>query len=216
MESNFKKFGFSNLITSYPGLRGQNAKHSHSNTLKTIFYIYAAGDKSLDDVKILQEHLNGHPDIAICSADTIEYVCQELKQVNQSLITDNYVTHTINDHAGFNQSLSLLCKSGCLLNTSDTYTMDYDGHIVENTKQDNARNYKKTEGYYPIIGSSNQFPVYMKSRNSNTPENYNQLAIIQQALRTAKHKKQYLKNSGLMLPVMKRKQWNTLSQEPNL
>ncbi len=50
--------------------------------------------------------MNDHPDIAICSADTIEYVGQELRQPNQAIVTDKNVTHIINEHAGFNQLLT--------------------------------------------------------------------------------------------------------------
>jgi hypothetical protein len=181
MESDFKKIGFTDLITSYLGVRSLTAVYSYSDIIKTIFYIHAIGGDVLDDVKILQEQLKDHPDMAVCSADTIEYVTQELKQSSRLVVTDKKVTHTINEHAGFNQLLTAMCKRSGLLNTTDTYTMDYDGHSVENTKPDNARTYKQTEGYYPVICSVNKLPVYMQNRKGNTPESYNQLAIIQKA-----------------------------------
>ncbi len=181
MEADFKKSGFSNLITSCLGTRSLTAIYSYSDIMKTIFYIHAIGGDVLDDVKTLQQQLKDHPDMAICSADTIEYVAQELRQPNQIIVTDKNVTHTINEHAGFNRLLTAMCKRSGLLNATGTYTMDYDGHSVENTKPDNARTYKETEGYYPVMCSVNKLPVYMQNRNGNTPENYNQLAIIKKA-----------------------------------
>jgi len=166
-ESDYNKFGFEKLVTSYPGHRSINALYSYSDIIKTIFYLHAIGGDVLDDTNTLREQLKDHPGIAICSADTIEYVTQELRQPNQVIITDKNITHTVNEHAGFNKLLPALCKRSSLLNTTDAYTMDYDGHSVENTKD----NYKNTEGYYPVICSVNKFPVYMQNRNGNTPEN---------------------------------------------
>lgn len=181
MESDYDKLGFKKLIASCLGPRSLTAVYSYSDIIKTIFYTHAIGGDVLDDVNTLREQMKDHPDIAICSADTIEYVAQELRQPNQTIVTDKNVTHIINEHAGFNQLLADMCKRSGLLNTTDTYTMDYDGHRVENTKPDNARTYKQTEGYYPVICSVNKLPVYMQNRNGNTAENYNQLAIIQKA-----------------------------------
>ena len=181
MESDYRKLGFGQLMTSYLGQRSFNALYSNSDIIKTIFYIHAIGGDVLDDVNTLREQMKDHPGIAICSADTIEYVARELQQPNSRIITDKNVTHILNEHAGFNQLLPAMCKRSGLLNTTDTYTMDYDGHSVENTKPDNACNYKKSEGYYPVICSVNKLPVYMQNRNGNTPESYNQLAIIKKA-----------------------------------
>ena len=60
--------------------------------------------------------------------------------------------------------------------------MDYDGHIIENNKLDNAFTYKKSEGYYPVLCSINKLPVYLQNRNGNTPESYNQKSSIAAAL----------------------------------
>ncbi len=60
--------------------------------------------------------------------------------------------------------------------------MDYDGHIIENSKPDNATTYKYSEGYYPVVCSINKLPVYLQNRNGNTPESYNQKSIIATAL----------------------------------
>jgi hypothetical protein len=130
-----------------------------------------------------------HPRLGICSADTIEYASQELRLRldNKDITTDTQVTHRLNRHTGFNKLFPALCKQGGLLNTKDSYTLDYDGHIVKNTKLDNAKTYKKTDGYYPVICSINKLPVYMENRNGNTPESYRQLEIITETINECKN-----------------------------
>ena len=88
MESDFRKMGFGDLITSYLGARSLTAVYSYSDIIKTIFYIHAIGGDVLDDVSTLLEQMKDHPDIAICSADTIEYVAQELKKPSQITVLD--------------------------------------------------------------------------------------------------------------------------------
>ena len=182
IDADYNKLGFEKLITSHLGHRSLNAVYSYSDIIKTIFYIHAIGGDALDDVSVLKEQMQDHPGLSLCSADTIEYVSQQLRQPNTVITTEKAVTHIINEHEGFNKLLPALCKQGGLLTAATDYTMDYDGHIVKNTKPDNARNYKKTEGYYPVVCSINKWPVYMQNRNGNTPESYNQLAIISKAL----------------------------------
>lgn len=183
MESDFNKLGFEQLITAHLGVRSRLAHYSYSDIIKAIFYIHTIGGDALDDVNTLRDQLKDHPSLDICSADTIEYATQELKQQNQKDITNKGVTHILNEHEGFNKLLPGLCKQGGLLNTKDTYTMDYDGHTVENTKRDNAFTYKKTEGYYPALCSIDKLPIRMQNRNGNTPESYNQLPMIEESFK---------------------------------
>lgn len=186
MDSDFQKLGFELLITAYLGLRSPVAYYSYSDVLKNLFYLHAIGGEVLDDINILRKQVKDHPKLRVCSADTVEYVSQELKQVNELIVTNKGITHTLNRHKGFNKLLPALSKQGGLLNTKQSYTLDYDGHIVKNTKPDNAVTYKKTEGYYPVLCSINKFPVYMENRKGNTPESYRQLEIITQTMNECK------------------------------
>jgi hypothetical protein len=92
------------------------------------------------------------------------------------------VQHHINEHEDFNKPLTAISVAGATLNTKEAYTLDYDGHIVENTKKDNACNYRHTRSYYPVVCSIDKLPVYMQNRNGNTPESYGHLSIVQQAI----------------------------------
>ncbi len=182
IEADYRKMQPGNLIVKYLGHRSPNAVYSYADVIKAVFYLQIIGGDVLDDVSILQQQLSDHPQLHICSADTIEYVCQELRQPNREIITDKGVHHISNEHEGFNKLLSALCKHTAILQSGIAYTMDYDGHIVENNKPDNARNYKKTDGYYPVVCSINKLPVYMQNRNGNTPESYEQLPVISTAV----------------------------------
>lgn len=188
MDADFRKLGVSSLITNALGHRSLIATYSYADVIKTIYYLHAIGGDVLDDVNTLKLQLQDHPELKICSADTIEYVCQELRRPNSEVTTAKGVVHTINEHEMFNKVLPKLCKLGGVINVNGEHTMDYDGHIAENTKPDNARSYKKTEGYYPVICSINKLPVYMQNRKANTPESYGQLAVITKALNNAGQK----------------------------
>lgn len=181
LESDYNRFGFESLITEHLGARSLLAHYSYSDLIKHLFFLRASGGEVLDDLNRLIEEMKDHPDMNICSPDTIEYASQELKQSTEEIITEKGVTHSLNKHDGFNRLLPALCKKGNLLKSGkEKYTLDYDGHIVENTKQDSATSYKHTDGYYPAVGSINKWPVYMENRKANTPESYRQLPIIQQ------------------------------------
>lgn len=181
MEADFSKSGIDQLITAHLGLRSITAQYSYADVLKSLFFMFSMGGEVLDDLNIVREQLQDHPSLKICSPDTVEYVCHQLIQSTATVKTAKGTEHHINEHTNFNKLLPELCLQGGMLDKKQSYTMDYDGHIIENTKIDNAFTYKKTEGYYPVILSINRLPVYIQNRNGNTPENYNQLELIKQA-----------------------------------
>jgi hypothetical protein len=181
MDADYESMGFESVITRYLGARSPQAVYSYSDVIKHLFYMFSIGGDVLDDLNTLKAQLHDQPQLVSCSPDTVEYVCQELKNTTLDYITDKGVKHQINQHDAFNQLLLCISLLGGTLHKEDGYTLDYDGHIVENTKKDNARNYKKTESYYPVICSINKLPIYMQNRNGNTPENYEQSAVLRQA-----------------------------------
>jgi len=174
---------FSTLVQSHVGKRSAKAVYSYSDILSQLFYTASIGGDVLDDNIVLKYQLQDHPTLQIASPDTVEYAFQELKQPTViSSLSQYSAKHFINDHQGFNQLLSALCAQPGMLDNKADCLLDYDGHIVENTKKDNACTYKKTEGYYPVICSIGKKPVYMQNRKGNTPEAYGQLSIIKKAI----------------------------------
>lgn len=176
------KHCFSNIVLRHLGPRSILARYSYDDLLRQLFFITAIGGDTLDESGTLKEQLRDHPELTIASADTIEYAFQELRQKNKEINAASGACHQINEHTGFNKLLVTLCSKLHLLSPLQSFMMDYDGHITENNKADNAFTYKETEGYYPVVCSINKLPVYMQNRNGNTPEGYGQQAIIKAAV----------------------------------
>ena len=183
-----KRNAFASTVAAHLGVRSVFAKYSYADLLQQLFCIAAINGDTLDESNILREQLKDHPDLTIASPDTIEYAFQELRLPNKQIITAGGVCHQINEHEGFNRLLVTLCSNMSHLKLHKGCMMDYDGHIVENTKADNAFTYKQTEGYYPVVCSINKLPVYMQNRNGNTPESYDQKNIIQTAIDNCRSK----------------------------
>src|SRR4051812_9422201 len=186
MEADFNSLNFEPLITQHLGLRSHQAVYSYGDVIKHLLLMFSIGGDVLDDLTTLKAQLQDHPHLSICSPDTVEYVCNQLKTNTICQLTDKGVQHQINEHEGFNKLLAAISVAGATLNTKEAYTLDYDGHILENTKGDNACNYKYTRSYYPVVCSINKLPVYMQNRNGNTPESYGQLDIVQQSITQCK------------------------------
>lgn len=182
IEEHLKMFKFANTVAAELGSRSALARYSYADLIKQLFYICCIGGDTLDESHTLQYQMQDHPHLRFASPDTIEYAFQELRQKSKIEVAASGRYHIINEHKGFNKLLVSLCSKTGLLASTENYTMDYDGHVVKNTKNDNAFTYKKSEGYYPVICSINKLPVYMQNRNGNTPESYNQTAIIQAAV----------------------------------
>lgn len=182
IEEDIKRINFDSLVEETIGSRSLLAQYSYGDLLKNIFFSRLIGGDVLDDLNVLKGQLQDHPHLKIASPDTIEYAFQELARPTRTEATTTGKEHSINEHKGFNILLTKLCKQTGLLRRGEKYMMDYDGHIVDNTKEDNAFTYKSTEGYYPVVCSINKLPVYIQNRNGNTPESYNQKKIIADAI----------------------------------
>jgi hypothetical protein len=178
---------FDDTVLYHLGKRSLFAQYSYAELIRQLFYTSCIGGDTLDECRILKDQLQDHPFLRIASPDTIEYAFQELRQPTSVIRTASGKQHQINEHTGFNKLLIHLCKATRLLLEQTGYVMDYDGHIIENTKKDNAITYKKSQGYYPVVCSINKLPVYMQNRNGNTPENYDQKAVIESALQQCAH-----------------------------
>jgi len=182
LENDFNYLGLARLINRHLGQRNPNAAYSYADVLKSLWLMFSIGGEVLDDLNVLREQLKDHPWFTPCSPDTVEYVCRELKPPIKEVITDKAVKHQLCEHEGFNRLLPALALQGELLSTTQPYTLDYDGHIVENAKPDSLQNYKHTCSYYPVMFSILKLPVYLQNRNGNTPEQYGQLELLKKAV----------------------------------
>lgn len=177
---------FHKLVSENVGKRSAKATYSYGDILSQLFYTALIGGEVLDDNTVLKIQLQDHPTLQIASADTIEYSAQELKQPTVEIKTNRGSKHQINEHSGFNRLLPAIGKRFGLFKKDNAYLMDYDGHILENDKPDNATTYKMTKGYYPVVCSIGKLPVYIQNRNGNSPEGYNQLSVIKAAIQNCR------------------------------
>jgi DDE family transposase len=182
MDADFRSLGLAAPINEQLGQRSANAQYSYADIIKSLAFMFYIGGEVLDDLNIVREQIKDHPFLQICSPDTVEYVCKELQQPTQLITTDKGISHQLNAHEGFNRLLPQLCIHAGVLAAKQPYTLDYDGHMIENTKADNAFTYKHTQGYYPVVLSIDKLPVFIQNRNGNTPEQYHQLLLIKQTL----------------------------------
>jgi Transposase DDE domain group 1 len=174
---------FDDTVLYHLGPRSVVAEYSYAELIRQLFYTSCIGGDTLDECRILKEQLQDHPWMRIASPDTVEYAFQELRQPGCFIPTASGKQHQVNEHTGFNKLLVHLCQRSGLLTRQTGYVMDYDGHVIENTKKDNAITYKRSQGYYPVVCSINKLPVYLQNRNGNTPESYDQKTVIEKALR---------------------------------
>ncbi len=106
MEADFGRLGLSSVINQYLGYRSANAVYGYADILKHLYYMFAIGGEVLDDLNTLREQLQDHPFVRVCSPDTVEYACSQLRQPVVEVVTDKGVKHHINEHAGFNRLLA--------------------------------------------------------------------------------------------------------------
>lgn len=174
---------FDLLVGKHLGRRSTFARYGYNDLLLQLFYTACIGGSTLDESQVLKDQMKDHPSLKIASADTIEYAFQELRIPNREVTTARGTRHKVNEHKGFNSLLAAVCAPQLKQRgNASGFMMDYDGHIIENRKKDNAFTYKKSQGYYPVICSINKLPVYMQNRNGNTPESWDQTNTIQAAI----------------------------------
>ena len=115
LDADLRRSGFRRLITEHLGHRSINAQYSYSDVIKNLFFMFSIGGDVLDDMNTLREQMQDHPWLRICSPDTVEYVCGELRQPAQVITTGKEKTHYLNEHAGFNRLFPALCLQGGIL-----------------------------------------------------------------------------------------------------
>src|SRR5690606_26626090 len=150
---------FDLLVGKHLGRRSTFARYGYNDLLLQLFYTACIGGSTLDESQVLKDQMKDHPSLKIASADTIEYAFQELRIPNREVTTARGARHKVNEHKGFNSLLAVVCAPQLKQRgNASGFMMDYDGHIIENRKKDNAFTYKKSQGYYPVICSINKLP----------------------------------------------------------
>lgn len=167
-------------INSQLGHRGPLAVYQHSDIVLSLFGNCLVQGSYLSDLELFKEKYSQQRFRKIPSADTVEYVCQQLKTPTIIKTTDKGVVNQINYSDKMNKSLvGLAVKSGMLKAGDNGYVLDYDNVILEHNKQDAQTTYKKTRGYHPALAFIGRIPVHMENRNGNTSPRYEQKETLE-------------------------------------
>lgn len=179
-----KQSGLPDFLDKELGYRSVFAKYTHADIVLALFAKSLAQGTCLADLEIVKAELAGQHYSPIPSPDTVEYVCQGLKQPNQEITAESGVLHQVNYDNRFNELLVNLAVKCNQLKASHPkgYTLDYDNVVIENEKQDACYSYKKTKAYHPGFAFIGRIPVHIENRNGNTPACYGQGETLSRCL----------------------------------
>jgi hypothetical protein len=176
-----KRAELDSCIDKLIGYRHIKAKYSYSDIVLSLFGNSLCQGEYISDLSQLKNKFSGQLFSKIPSADTVEYACQELKQVTvftPSVHTTD-VTHEINYNTNLNNGLVSLCvKAGLLEKGTKDYTLDFDNVVIATEKQDAKMSYKNVKGYHPNLAFIGSLPVHIENHNGNTPARYQQTQTL--------------------------------------
>jgi hypothetical protein len=183
-----KDKGLDTYIDQCLGFRGAGAKYYYSDVVLSLFGSALAQGSFVSDIEIFKEKYQDQFFHKIPSADTVEYVCQELKTPTTQDITDKGVIHLVNYSNEMNETLvGLAVKTGLLKTGNHGYTLDFDNVVIANDKQDARYTYKKgVKGYHPNLGFIGRIPVHIENHNGNTPAAYEQKQTLERCFENMK------------------------------
>lgn len=169
------------------GQRSPLATYKHSDIVLSLFGNCLVQGSHLSDLQMFKEKYFRQRFSKIPSADTVEYVCQQLKTDTIEKTTNKGVTNHVNYSDGMNKTLvGLALKSGMLKKGDNNYILDYDNVIIEHNKRDARTTYKKTRGYHPAFAFVGRIPVHIENRNGNTSARYEQAKTLERCFKNFK------------------------------
>lgn len=176
--------GLPDFIDTELGRRSLLAKYSHADIVLALFAKSLVQGTCLSDLETVKAKLAGQHYSPIPSPDTVEYVCQQLKQPNREITAESGIVHQLNHDDRFNGLLVKLAARCNQLKASHEqgYALDYDNVVIENEKQDACYSYKKTKAYHPGFAFIGRIPVHIENRNGNTPARYGQVETLSRCL----------------------------------
>lgn len=172
--------GIDKFIDQKIGYRSILAKYSYSDVVLSLFGNTLVQGSFISDLELLKEKYSDQVFHKIPSPDTVEYVCQELKQPNLIKKGPNEIEHELNYNNKFNEVLISLGVKTKQLNIGEQgYILDFDNVVVNNEKQDAKLTYKKVKGYHPNIAFIGRIPVHIENHNGNTPARFEQFQTLE-------------------------------------
>lgn len=176
-----KRAGLHLFLDKALGNRSSVAQYKRSDVVLSLLGNAMCNGDYIADLKTFKQKFTDQVFTRIPSADTVEYVCDELK--TKTLIEkskhDEKITHEINYNTDLNKSLVSLCVQTKQLKTDVTnYTLDFDNVVIATEKRDAKMSYKMIKGYHPNIAFIGRLPVHLENHNGNTPAKYAQAQTL--------------------------------------
>jgi len=168
----FKEYGIPELIDNHMGERPSQAEYKYSDIFLSLAYSHYGGASCIEDINYLRGYFTKSHLINLCTSDTFEYVCNQIKEENEVIISKGGVTHEFNRPLDLNRLLIQSCLHTKQLRQGSSYDLDYDNVITVNEKYDSKRTYKQNTGYQPGVGFIGKLPVYIEGRNGNSPAKF--------------------------------------------
>lgn len=167
--------GIDKFINDEIGARSVFATYSYSDVIYSLLGNVLTEGSFIADLAVMKKKYGSQFFEKIPSADTVEYVCQELKTETVVEKTAEGVEHQLNYSDKMNRTLvGLAVKTNQLTPAGSDYTLDFDHLITETEKQDAAWTYKHTKGYHPGMAFIGRINVHIENRNGNTPARFKQ------------------------------------------
>lgn len=172
-----KRAGLHLFLDKELGYRSVGAKYKRSDVLLSLLGNNLCNGEYIADLKLFKQKFSEQTFTKIPSADTVEYVCDELKTqtITEKSKHDEKIIHQLNYNTDLNKSLVSICvQTKQLQSNNKTYTLDFDNVVVATEKQDAKMSYKMLKGYHPNIAFIGRLPVHLENHNGNTPAKYAQ------------------------------------------
>jgi hypothetical protein len=172
--------GIDTYLNEQIGSRSILAQYSYSDVVLALLGNTLTQGSFVADLEVLKAKFAKQVFHKIPSPDTVEYVCQELKQPTIIQTTPAGVVHELNYNNRFNETLvALAVKTKQLKAGIEGYTMDFDNVVIENEKQDAKLSYKMVKGYHPNIAFIGRIPIHIENHNGNTPARFEQKETLE-------------------------------------
>ena len=194
MAKTFEENKIQSMIDEYLGTRPPQADYLYSDVILSVVYSHHCGASSLEDINPLREYFKGYPLINMCASDTVEYVCNQLKEPTTEIISPKGIKHEFNTNTKLNRLLVKTSVKTKQLVQRKSYNLDYDNVIRENEKYDSKRTYKQTKGYQPGVAFIGKLPVYVEGRNGNSPAKYKMVETLTNVFSLLEEENIYIEN----------------------
>lgn len=172
--------GIDKYIDEKVGSRSVFATYSYSDVVLSLFGNTLVQGSYISDLQVLKEKFFEQIFNKIPSPDTVEYVCQELKQPNIIVNGGTNVVHELNFNNEFNNTLIGLAVKTKQLNVNEQgYILDFDNMVIPTEKQDSKLCYNMIKGYHPNIAFIGRIPVHIENHNGNTPARFEQKQTLE-------------------------------------